>query len=57
MSVSGILLGIVFMGVFLYAIFQIMLFYDMNSNEYMPYVLFFIFLFVTTGTLPNTIYA
>ena len=57
MSITGILLGIVFMGVFLYAIFQIMLFYDMNSNEYMPYTLFLIFLFITAGTLPTTIYA
>jgi len=56
MDIIGLLLGIVFMGVFIYAIFQIMQFYDMNQSEYMPYTLFFIFLCITVGVLPDKIY-
>ncbi len=53
MDITGLLLSFVFMGTFIYAILQIMMFYDMNSSDHMPYILFFIFLFITAGILPN----
>jgi hypothetical protein len=57
MDITGMLLLLIFVGIFIYAIFQIMLFYDMNSSDYMPYTLFFIFLVISAGVLPNKIYA
>ena len=51
------LLAIAFVVVFIYTIFKIMMFYDMETTDSMPYVLFFIFIFISAGILPNQIYA
>ena len=57
MDISGMLLAIAFVVVFIYSIFKIMMFYDMETTDSMPYVLFFIFIFISAGILPNQIYA
>jgi hypothetical protein len=57
MDISGMLLAIAFVVVFIYTIFKIMMFYNMETTDSMPYILFFIFIFITAGILPNQIYA
>ncbi len=57
MDISGMLLAIAFVVVFIYSIFKIMVFYDMETTDSMPYVLFFVFIVISAGILPNQIYA
>ena len=57
MDISGMLLAIAFVVVFIYTIFKIIMFYNMETTDSMPYILFFIFIFITAGILPNQIYA